>query len=696
MIRNVISTTYRRYYSDLLVDLGIGQDINMHPHYLIKAKLETASEKPSSKPKCEVSESIYYNSKNIETKLSFLSKVKLVEFLGELPPLTSTNLFLDPTKKFKILLKGEEAFVVLKIHNSKKYLANLRRMKRLIEPLKNIFAVDSDFAILHMGSECYLVSKFRDMSLEDCTKEEKITLKQRKDTIKHLANLNELFVKKGVFFCGFAPRNFLVSNSRIYIIDFEDLYYSKSLSSENIRYLQDLRTALFSDTFSQQEISEIFASDKLIHVPEDRLVTADPIEKAYFRKSRIKQEERNTLWEYTKNLEQVIFYKNRPIYGHNIGQFFSDNLDPKLEALLIERFYIINQQDRTSFEELTNLFDLLTDYYSENKFRELYNQQIRFDFVPLIKQCLKVLESDFENTMAFVRYFNQSNCLDKSLSFSEKKKVIEFVNDVIHTKIIHKTDFSNISLFSNIVAKTVYGPWKSEAENIGIINTIYPYSPKKIKIYSHPEYATILYEYYGKSNLSFGDSKEAARLLAKLHNTEINDRITGKLKSKYLKLDDGTIKMITEFLSNHGYIKDDLEMIYERAEALKRAFHPKSVIHNDLYYDQFHKNKQMTLLDWTYATVGSPFIDLSSILRNDYDNRNAKLDKRSFLDEYLKYSKYSKEFSDQKLIEGFYMNCFREIVWFIERINLDETHGGEVDTWLKDAVNDLKRNEFVW
>jgi len=122
--------------------------------------------------------------------------------------------------------------------------------------------------------------------------------------------------------------------------------------------------------------------------------------------------------------------------------------------------------------------------------------------------------------------------------------------------------------------------------------------------------------------------------------------------------------------------------------------HPRSIIHNDLYYDQFHKNNNIRLLDWTFATVGSPFMDLSSILRNDYDSRNKKLNKKLFLKEYLKYSKFAKNYSKKTMEEGFYMNCVRDIIWFAERINLKQTRDGEVYTWLKDAFGDLTRDRF--
>jgi hypothetical protein len=87
-------------------------------------------------------------------------------------------------------------------------------------------------------------------------------------------------------------------------------------------------------------------------------------------------------------------------------------------------------------------------------------------------------------------------------------------------------------------------------------------------------------------------------------------------------------------------------------------------------------------------------MDLSSILRDDYDNRNKKLNKKLFLEQYLRYSRFADNYSKKMMEEGFYMNCARDIIWFIERINLGQTHGGEAYTWLKDAIDDLVESRF--
>jgi thiamine kinase-like enzyme len=63
-----------------------------------------------------------------------------------------------------------------------------------------------------------------------------------------------------------------------------------------------------------------------------------------------------------------------------------------------------------------------------------------------------------------------------------------------------------------------------------------------------------------------------------------------------------------------------------------------SLIHNDLYVDQFHFSQKTTLLDWNFLSRSSPVVDLASILRNDYDTRNGNFNKVAFLKAYMHHS----------------------------------------------------------
>ena len=393
--------------------------------------------------------------------------------------------------------------------------------------------------------------------------------------------------------------------------------------------------------------------------------------------------------------ERAIIRKNKIIYGHNLGQFFSDNFNPNLEAQIIKQLCFIDEKDSDSFKGLILLLDFLIDFYNENRFRKLYKKSIKFDIPSLVTSLLNRLELDYENIITLIKFFDEDGYLNKDNSFIERKKIVNLLKKITKAKTI-KSDFSRIFLFDKYAFKTVYSTWRNEAKKIHIINKVFPYSPEKIKAYSYKNYSTIIYKNYGPSNLKSGDSTKAAKLLARLHNIKISKKIKKELESKYLRFNKDTIERVRRFFLGLGYKKEEVRLLCKKIMAANNALlsHPRSIIHNDLYYDQFHKNNNIRLLDWTFATVGSPFMDLSSILRNDYDSRNKKLNKKLFLKEYLKYSKFAKNYSKKTMEEGFYMNCVRDIIWFAERINLKQTRDGEVYTWLKDAFGDLTRDRF--
>ncbi len=700
LLNDNISKTYKRYYNNLLADLGIKHDEKIiYPHYLIKKDLKTFGERFKEKvmelPTELTKDLIYFSTKEIEGRLLFTQKINFTELFDNLPPLISTNLYLNPLKKFKILLKNKEIFVVCELQDPIRYLLNMDKVKELIRPFRNIFCVDLGFVLLCENNKNYLITKFHGKTLEDCIKERRIKPSQKSSIIKQLATLNKLFYNEGIIFGGFAPRNFLISNKKIYIIDFEELHNLNYLSNEKIKYIQDIQTICFSDVFNPKEIARIFLLNKSFYVQKNQLVAADKVEKAYFGKPKITQGERDVLWAHTRIIERAVIRKNEIIYGHNLGQFFSDNFDPKLEAHIVKQFYSIYEKDSNSFKDIILLLDFLIDFYNENKFRKLYKKSINFDISSLVSNLLNKLESDHENFITLIRFFDELDYFNKNNNFIERKKIINLFKKIAKTKTI-KNDFSIISLFDKYAFKTVYSTWRDEVKKIHIINKVFPYSPEKIKVYSYKNCSTIIYKNCGTSNLRSDDGAKAAKLLAHLHNIKINRKISKDLESKYLKFDKNTIERICRFFLKLGYKRRDIKLLHEKVMAANKALslHPRSIIHNDLYYDQFHKNYNIRLLDWTFATVGSPFMDLSSILRDDYDNRNIKLNKKLFLKEYLGHSKFAKKYSKKTMEEGFYINCVRDIIWFIERINLKQTRGGEVYTWLKDAFEDLTRNRF--
>jgi len=695
-----ISETYKRYYNNLLADLDIKHDKKIiHPHYLIRNELKTFGvrfkERVTELPTELAKDLIYFSTKNIEERLLFAQEISFTELFDNLPPLISTNLYLNPSKKFKILFKNKESFVVCELQDPIRYLLSMNRVKELIKPLRDIFCVDPNFILLRENNKNYLITKFHGKTLEDRIKEQEIKSGQKSLIIKQLVALNKLFYDEGIIFGGFAPRNFLISNKKNYIIDFEELYDLNRLSNERIKYIQDIQTICFSDVFNAKEIARIFHSSRFFHVQKNQLVVADKVEEAYFKKSEITQGERNNLWARTRTIERAIIRKNEIIYGHNLGQFFSDNFNPKLEAQIIKQFCDIGGKDPHLFKETILLLDFLIDFYNEDKFRRLYKKSTNFNLSSLVAGLLNELESNCENIITLIKFFDEAGYFNKNNSFTKRREIIILLKKISKAKMI-KSDFSKIFLFDKYAFKTVYSTWRDEAEKIRIINEVFPYSPREIKIYSYKNYSTIIYKNYGTSNLRFDDSVEAAKLLAHLHNIKISKKISKELKSKYLRFNEGTIKRVCRFFLKLRYKKEDVGLLYEKIMVADKALssHPRSIIHNDLYYDQFHNNDSMKLLDWTFAAVGSPFMDLSSILRNDYDNRNAKLDKKLFLEAYLKYSRFAKNYSKKTMEEGFYINCVRDIIWFVERINLGQDRSGEVYTWLKDAFEDLTRGRF--
>jgi hypothetical protein len=116
------------------------------------------------------------------------------------------------------------------------------------------------------------------------------------------------------------------------------------------------------------------------------------------------------------------------------------------------------------------------------------------------------------------------------------------------------------------------------------------------------------------------------------------------------------------------------------------------IIHNDLYIDQFYfSDSWCILMDLNFLTVWNPIVDLCSLLRNDYENRN-NFNKQLFFRSYKYFS--WKNFSVSDFKYWFNLNSFRDIIWFIKRLEEWKDKNWEVINWLNDAYTEIIKDNF--
>jgi len=699
--RNIMSETYQRYYGNLFADANKDYNGSKHPHYLIekekiiftkKRKIEVKNLKKYRK-----GDIIYFSNKSIKRRLSYLKRIDFSNLLNSLPPITSTNTILDHSKIFKLLFYRRKIFVVCELKNPSAYFSNMDKVKTTVQSL-SFFRVSPDFVFISENKKNFIITPYHGKTFEDALKENLIDEKKKREIICQLSRLNKLLCEKGLLFGGFAPRNFLLSNDKIFIIDFEKLYSIDYIEKEKIIYTQNFQKIWFSDVLNKKEIQQLFLKGNNLKIEKNNLVKADEVECAYFKNKEITKKQRDLLFNFTRKIECSTFLNDKVIYGHNIGHFFTDNFPPEIEAKIISGLYSVWQNDAKHFKEVMFLFDFLIDFYNENVFRRTYHENINFNISSLssfIVLILRRLKKNPESIIIYLIFLRKSLPYTKKIPFKIRYNLIlKLRRDLEKFQLIHKSDFSKITRFSEIIVKILTGPWSIEGDRIKLINKVFKHSPKNLLIYKSKKFSAVIYSYYGKNRLSKIDSSSAAKLLAELHNINIKNNYKLRIKSEYLNFGEHNVRKIFDFLTASNY--KDIDRLKKKINKLSKIRHPRCVIHNDLYYDQFHKDKKgkIRLLDWTYASIGSPFLDLSSILRNDYDERNILLDKNLFIKTYLKNSVYFNKFSFKKIKEGFYINCIRDLIWFIKRLEYNTDTKDETIDWIKDAFDDVVYERF--
>ncbi|MFH1586090.1 MAG: nucleotidyltransferase domain-containing protein [archaeon] len=428
--KDILSQTHQRYYRNLLIDMNKDYEELKHPHYILKKEKSVFEENKKTETK-ELkwdieANTIYFSSENIRDDLHFLKNINFSELIENLPPITSTNAFLEVSKKFRMLIHNNKTFIICELENPSIYFSNMFKIKEVVDNLDE-FNVSPHFTLLNENKKSFLITPYNGKTLEDCIKEKSIDDDEKGRIIHNLSILNKELYRNEYIFGGFAPRNILLSNDKIFIIDFEKLYNLNEITNEKTLYIQDFQKIWFSDILNENEIHQVFSSNRNYEVENHEIVESDYIEEAYFNSKRITQKERATLLEFTKKLERSIIYKDSIIYGHSIGQFLSDNFSPKLEADITEQLFKLDNKNTEHFKELMYLFDFLIDFSNENSFRSIYNESVDYDLQSLIILSLNKLKTDPKSIISYVKSLQESNQFSKELNFKDRLKTISLL-----------------------------------------------------------------------------------------------------------------------------------------------------------------------------------------------------------------------------------------------------------------------------
>jgi len=602
-------------------------------------------------------------------------------------PIFQTQSFLNPHKHIRQIKLNNENYVLLKVNKPETYLKNIDILEKIVD--KNIVITKPDY-IFNIQWVVFFLIKSLWITLEDWLKDN-IFVKSEIDNIINLSTIfQELITKNWYIFWWFAPRNFFYNKGKLFIIDFEKLYNIKKLNLWEMEYFYSFQKIWFSDVFNQKEINRIIWFNN--NNNNNKLVS-DYFEQVYFGKENITLAERNNLLKVTKIIERKVIFNWVPIYWHAIGQFISDNFSPEIECRIVKSIEKIYFKDRYFFALIMNLLDYIVDYLHELSFSK---DILKLDdsFLILFCNLIDLCEKDI---LFFIYYISYTLYLDKNILLEDKRKILLDIFS-IKMNFIKKGDINSVKEVNfwnkKYIIKISYWKLLNENKNNKLIEKYFDFTSNLLFEKTIESTTYMIFNYLWESTNAKNESY-CAKILAKLHTKSIKWKYIKLLKTKnYFDFNKNYIKHISKELS--FYIKNfeekKFKIIVKKLWDLVKKDLCKSLIHNDLHFQQFYSSNKTFLIDWNFLWYWNPIIDIASILKNDYDNYN-DYDKEKFIKYYLKYM-WLDYLKLEELIYWFNLNSYRDIWWYLDRITNDKTQNWNVILWLNDSYNELINNNF--
>lgn len=296
---------------------------------------------------------ILTNSSDI-VKFFSRKKYNIKSFYKYLPRLLSSNNYLSPNGP-KVFFIKDERFIINRVSNPQDYMDNYLKLRKLLR-CSNKFLLPKDVAIVRLNNyDGYLITSWEGRTVEDEMRDEK--KHDIESSLLLIVNLRKLMNDCGIFWYSFAPRNMVIKEGRLIIIDFEKTFNCDEISEEKKHYYEMFINIWFADVFKNTGIfskaNQRFSYSKC---------TADDFEKAWFDNRFISRKKRESLMNLSIRIEKCHVKNGDKVYGHSAGQYLSDFHRLKNEIIF---YKAIQKNNRNNDFYLMWFIEqcILVDYY---------------------------------------------------------------------------------------------------------------------------------------------------------------------------------------------------------------------------------------------------------------------------------------------------------------------------------------------
>ena len=302
---------------------------------------------------------------------------------------------IDIKDRFRILKQNGVTYIIKKTSIEKAKL-EITNSKKILDLVKNIningfklYPVIPFYKII--DKEAYLISEYKGYTLQE------ILYSNQKDYIISLETFSELIkqmLDKGIVYRGFIPRNIIVDDYNIFMIDFEDVLIFDNQKDVycDLLYITNL-ILNWQYFYEMQDLQKIIKSLD-VSFKEKRILLKYELK---YKKILGMKGNNSIVRESIKNTvigsEKPLIYRNKSEYEimptdlvHLISDLFGCDFDVLFDLLS----YKIRQEDEFVYYKFLKLFSDIIKIMSEN------TQNIKFYFLIIISMFLENILNSFD------------------------------------------------------------------------------------------------------------------------------------------------------------------------------------------------------------------------------------------------------------------------------------------------------------
>lgn len=311
---------------------------------------------------------------------------------------------IDVNNRFRIFKFNNKKYIVKKSSLSSG-LEEVELAKKAYKILNNTIISDYKIKVIlpklkEIDNEAYIISEYKGVSLQECLYTKNIN---NPLSIIDLKKLLSKFLELGILYRGFLPRNTIINNNIIYLLDWEDVIFCQEKEKSVINKLWETNFLLnWSYFYDFNKLNDIIKPYKGKEADEAPLIK---YEKKFGQWINSKLDGvllRNKIMETVFYAEKNINLNDDNFYilPNDMAHLVSDIFNTDIDVLFDVTSYVMRKHDEQMYCKLLSILSTLIAYLYKNDY------DIKKVSIKIILIMIELASSKCERSLNFTSYLD--------------------------------------------------------------------------------------------------------------------------------------------------------------------------------------------------------------------------------------------------------------------------------------------------